>query len=60
VTELIRVAEQKGMWPCVPDRKCRKPHDWELEPQRSRQLWKSLKEDTVRGRQFNLGSERMN
>lgn len=27
VTELIRVAEQKGMWPCVPDRKCRKPHD---------------------------------
>jgi len=32
----------------------------EMELQRPRQLWKGIKEDRVKGRQFNLGSKRMN
>lgn len=48
MTELIRATEQKGTWLHVQERKCRKPPEAELEPRRPRQLWKSIKKETVK------------
>lgn len=59
MTELIRETEQKETWLRVQERKSRKPPEAELELQRPRQLWKSIKKDGE-GRELHLGRERMN
>lgn len=52
MTELIRVTEQKKTWLRVQERKSRKPPEAELELQRPRQLWKSIKKETVKAGSF--------